>query len=67
MNEERTGGSGTMGPAMAPFDLWTQWMQANMGAMTAAPGASVPWLASPGVDTREDTKDLPSGTTPCSP
>ena len=61
MTEERTGGSGTMGPAAAPFDLWAQWMQANMGPMTAAPGASIPWLAAPGVSTGDEVKDLPSG------
>ena len=61
MSEKRTGGSGTMGPTPAPFDLWTQWMRANMGAMSAAPGASVPWLASPGVTTGDEAEDLPSG------
>ena len=61
MSDERTGGSGTMGPTPAPFDLWTQWMRANMGAMTAAPGASVPWIATPGVSTGDEVEDLPSG------
>ena len=61
MSEKRTGGSGTMGPTPAPFDLWTQWMRANMGAMSAAPGASVPWRASPGVTTGDEAEDLPSG------
>ena len=61
MSEERTGGSGTMGPTPAPFDLWAQWMRANMGSMTAAPGASVPWLTAPGVSTGDEVEDLPSG------
>lgn len=64
MSEERTGSRETMGPASAlPFDLWAQWVRENMGAMTAAPGATVPWLASLGDSTGERTKDLPSGTT----
>jgi polyhydroxyalkanoate synthase len=61
MSEGKAGGSGTMGPAAAPFDLWAQWMRANMGAMTATPGASVPWLAAPGVSTGDEVEDLPSG------
>jgi polyhydroxyalkanoate synthase len=36
-------------------------MRANMGAMTATPGASVPWLASPGVSTGEEADPLPRG------
>jgi polyhydroxyalkanoate synthase len=46
---------------MAPFDLWTQWLRANMGEMTATPGASIPWLASPGVSTGEEAEQLPEG------
>jgi polyhydroxyalkanoate synthase len=46
---------------MAPFDLWTEWMRANMGAMTATPGASVPWLMTPGVSTGEEVAALPEG------
>jgi polyhydroxyalkanoate synthase subunit PhaC len=46
---------------MAPFDLWTQWLRANMGEMTATPGASVPWLASPGVSTGDEAEALPEG------
>ena len=61
MSEGKAGGSGTMGPAAAPFDLWAQWMRANMGAMTATPGASVPWLVAPGVSTGDEVEDLPSG------
>ena len=60
MSEERTGG-GSVGTPPMPFDLWTQWMQANMGAMTAAPGATVLWLAAPGVTTKEDGENVPSG------
>jgi polyhydroxyalkanoate synthase subunit PhaC len=48
-------------PPMAPFDLWTQWLQSNLGAVSAPPGASVPWLASPGVSTGEETSALPEG------
>jgi polyhydroxyalkanoate synthase len=36
-------------------------MRTNMGAMTAAPGATVPWLAAPGVTTKEDAAAMPSG------
>src|SRR5215210_2661193 len=62
MSEGKTGngGSDTQAP-MAPFDVWTEWMRANMGPMTATPGASVPWLMAPGVRTAEDAADLPEG------
>jgi polyhydroxyalkanoate synthase len=46
---------------MAPFDLWTQWLRANMGEITATPGASIPWLTSPGVSTGEEAEPLPEG------
>ncbi len=46
---------------MAPFDLWSEWIRANMGAVTAAPGASVPWLTTPGVSTGEEAAGLPEG------
>ena len=46
---------------MAPFDAWAEWMRANMGTVSAAPGASVPWLMSPGVGTGEETAQLPEG------
>jgi len=46
---------------MAPFDLWTEWMRANMGAVTATPGASVPWLMTPGVSKGEEVAALPEG------
>jgi polyhydroxyalkanoate synthase len=46
---------------MAPFDLWAQWIRENMGSMTAVPGASVPWLMSPGVSTGEEAEPLPEG------
>ena len=61
MSEEKTGGSGSVGTPPMPFDLWAEWMRANMGAMSAAPGASVPWLATPGVSTKEDGENVPSG------
>ncbi len=48
-------------PTQAPFDLWTQWMRANMGAVSASPGASVPWIAAPDVQSSERAEQLPSG------
>jgi polyhydroxyalkanoate synthase len=57
MTDERTGG----GAPMAPFDLWTQWLRSTLGEVTAPPGASVPWLMSPGVSTREEADQLPEG------
>jgi polyhydroxyalkanoate synthase subunit PhaC len=61
MSEERTGeGAGTSTP-MAPFDLWAQWLRSTLGEVTAPPGASVPWLMSPGVSTREEADQLPEG------
>jgi polyhydroxyalkanoate synthase len=64
MSEGRTGNGGDRGrmaPPMAPFDLWAQWIRENMGSMTATPGASVPWLISPGLSTGEETEPLPQG------
>src|SRR5918998_534902 len=58
MSEGRTGGAGT---PMAPFDLWTQWLRSILGEVMAAPGASVPWLMSPGVSTGEEAEQLPEG------
>src|SRR5215216_1961233 len=58
------GGANDRGEAavpMAPFDLWTQWLRANMGEVTATPGASVPWLASPRVSTGDEVESLPEG------
>src|SRR5918997_6235592 len=54
-------GGGSVGPTPAPFDQWAQWMRANMGAMSAAPGASVPWLAAPDVQSAEEAEKLPTG------
>ncbi len=59
MTDERTAGGG--GAPMAPFDLWTQWLRSSLGEVTAPPGASVPWLMSPGVSTREEADQLPEG------
>jgi polyhydroxyalkanoate synthase subunit PhaC len=56
-----SGGRVESSAPMAPFDLWTQWLRANMGDMTATPGASIPWLASPGVSTGEEAERLPEG------
>ncbi len=69
MSEGRAGNGGDKGaastpmapPPMAPFDLWAQWLQGNMGPVMAAPGASVPWLMSPGVSTGEEARPLPEG------
>src|ERR671916_217176 len=58
MTDARTGGGGA---PMAPFDLWTQWLKSSLGEVTATPGASVPWLISPGVSTREEAEQLPEG------
>ena len=41
MSEGKTGNYGSeVPPEMAPFDAWSEWMRANMGPMTATPGAS---------------------------
>ncbi len=71
MTESGRGSGGTnlpgMGPAaaatpFAPFEAWAQWLRGNMGPMTATPGASVPWLASPGASTGEEAGGpLPEG------
>src|SRR5215210_381106 len=61
MSDERTGNGGGMTPPMAPFDLWTQWLRSTLGDVTAPPGASVPWLMSPGVATGEEAEPLPEG------
>ena len=62
MSEGNTPSRGSETPsAMAPSDAWAEWMRANMGAVSAAPGASVPWLMSPGVSTREEAAQLPEG------
>lgn len=64
MSESKTGNGGPQSldtSPMAPFEMWSEWMRANMGAMSATPGASVPWLMSPGVSTGEETSHLPHG------
>jgi polyhydroxyalkanoate synthase len=61
MSEERTDNGGSAGTPMAPFDLWTQWLRSTLGEVTANPGASVPWLMSPGVSTGEEAELLPEG------
>src|SRR5919112_752951 len=62
MSEGNTPNRGAETPfPMAPFDAWAEWMRANMGAVSAAPGASVPWLMTPGVSTGEETEHLPEG------
>ena len=64
--ERGNGGANTPGTEqtaaatpLAPFDAWAEWMKGNMRAMT--PGASVPWLASPGVSTGDEAEALPEG------
>ncbi|HEV2743662.1 MAG TPA: hypothetical protein VGV91_10935, partial [Rubrobacter sp.] len=52
------------GPGMAfePFfKMWSEWMANNMGPMTTAPGASLPWLTKPVVTTGKETEPLPKG------
>src|SRR5919112_824076 len=61
MSEERTGEGGGTSTPMAPFDLWAQWLRSTLGSVTATPGASVPWLMSPGVSTGEEAEQLPEG------
>ncbi|HZC82973.1 MAG TPA: hypothetical protein VE194_00975, partial [Rubrobacter sp.] len=62
MSEGKTENRGTdVQPEMAPFDAWAEWMRANMGPMTATPGASVPWLMMPGIRTGEEAAELPEG------
>jgi len=64
MTEGRVGSGGETGEAaspMAPFDLWTQWLRANMGEVTTPPGVSVPWLMAPGVPAGEVGEALPEG------
>src|SRR5215208_8035941 len=62
MSEGKTGNRGSDATSqMAPFDVWAEWMRANMGPMMATPGTSVPWLMTPGVRTGEEAEDLPEG------
>src|ERR687896_53337 len=62
MNESKTGNRDSdVPPEMAPFDVWSEWMWANMGPMMATPGASVPWLMMPGVRTGEEVAEVPEG------
>src|ERR687893_2467482 len=61
MSEGGTGNGGGAGAPMAPFDLWSQWVRSTLGDVTATPGASVPWLMSPGVSTGEEADPLPEG------
>ena len=51
-----------MQAAMAPFEAWSQWFMNNMGNMSTTPGASVPWLTSPGISTGEEAAGMPQGT-----
>jgi poly[(R)-3-hydroxyalkanoate] polymerase subunit PhaC len=48
-----------MQAASAPFEAWSKWFTSNMGDMWATPGASVPWLASPGISTGEEARAMP--------
>ena len=59
MSEGRTGEGG--GAPVAPLDLWARWMRSTLGEVSAVPGASVPWLMSPGVSTGDEADALPEG------
>ena len=59
MSEGRTGEGG--GAPVAPLDLWARWMRSTLGEVSAVPGASVPWLMSPGVSTGDEVDALPEG------
>ena len=63
MSEGSTGNGGAKGVGfptpLAPFDLWAQWLKSNMGARTARPSASTPWLALPDVPIGEEAGRLP--------
>src|SRR5215212_11259427 len=69
MTESR-GNGGEMGvpnqpgaqAAQTPFEAWSRWFMNNMGNMSATPGASVPWLTSPGISTGEEAQAMPQGT-----
>ena len=60
-----TMGAAPMGGAATPFEpffkMWSEWMANNMGSMSTAPGASLPWLTKPVVTTGEETQHLPEG------
>jgi polyhydroxyalkanoate synthase len=62
--ESGRGNGGTGGyysTPQAPFEMWSAWLRQNMGNTSAAPGASVPWILSPGVSTGDETETLPEG------
>jgi polyhydroxyalkanoate synthase subunit PhaC len=46
-----TGVPSAASAALAPFDAWSEWLRSNVGAMPAASGAGVPWLATGGMST----------------
>jgi len=53
---------GGAAPSFEPFfKMWSEWLRGNMGNMSAAPGASVPWLTKPGISTGEEAEPLPQG------
>jgi len=52
---------GAMMP-FAPFEMWSEWLTKNLGDMSAMPGASVPWMMTPGISTGAEAKSLPQGT-----
>jgi len=63
---ESGGGVGVpMGGAATSFEpffkMWSEWLRSSMGPMSAVPGASVPWLAKPGISTGEEVEPLPQG------
>jgi polyhydroxyalkanoate synthase len=60
------GEAGAPVPSPAPsfepfFKMWSEWLANGMGHMTTLPGASLPWLAKPGVSTGEEVGPLPKG------
>lgn len=58
---EGNGDRGQTATPMVPLELWGQWLSSTLGEVTATPGASVPWLTSPGISTGEEARPLPQG------
>jgi len=59
--EKGASNQGAMMP-LAPFEMWSEWLTKNLGDMSAMPGASVPWMMTPGISTGAEAKSLPQGT-----
>ncbi|MCA1697264.1 MAG: hypothetical protein LC740_08190, partial [Actinobacteria bacterium] len=58
--EKGASNQGAMTP-FAPFEMWSEWLTNNLGNMSAMPGASVPWMMTPGISTGAEAKSLPQG------